>query len=43
MSDESVAANRKLLVAAVDNAFAMREGVEVMNPQMAAELVGMQA
>jgi predicted AAA+ superfamily ATPase len=37
-----VKASRKLLVAAVDSAFAMRDGVEVMNPLMAADLVGMQ-
>ena len=35
-----VKASRKLLVAAVDSAFAMRDGVEVMNPLMAADLVG---
>jgi predicted AAA+ superfamily ATPase len=34
-----VKASRKLLVAAVDSAFAMRDGVEVLNPLMAAELV----
>ena len=34
-----VKASRKLLVAAVDSAFAMRDEVEVMNPLMAAELV----
>lgn len=38
-----VKASRKLLVAAVDSAFAMRDGVEVMNPLMAAELVAVQA
>ncbi len=37
-----VKASRKLLVAAVDSAFAMRDGVEVMNPLMAAELVAAQ-
>ncbi len=36
-----VKASRKLLVAAVDSAFAMRDGIEVMNPLMAANLVGM--
>ncbi len=35
-----VKASRKLLVAAVDSTFAMRDGVEVMNPLVAAELVG---
>jgi hypothetical protein len=34
-----VKASRKLLVAAVDGAFAMRDGVEVLNPLMAAVLV----
>lgn len=34
-----VKASRKLLVAAVDSTFAMRDGVEVLNPLMAAELV----
>jgi len=38
-----VKASRKLLVAAVDSAFAMRDGVEVMNPLMAAKLVAVQA
>jgi predicted AAA+ superfamily ATPase len=37
-----VKASRKLLVAAVDSAFAMRDGVEVMNPLVAAELVAAQ-
>lgn len=40
---DDVKASRKLLVAAVDTAFAMRGGVEVMNPLMAADLVAMQA
>jgi predicted AAA+ superfamily ATPase len=37
-----VKASRKLLVAAVASAFAMRDGVEVMHPLMAADLVAEQ-
>jgi predicted AAA+ superfamily ATPase len=37
-----VQATRKLLVASVENAFPMRDGVEVMNPLMAANLVARQ-
>jgi predicted AAA+ superfamily ATPase len=37
-----VKASRKLLVAAVDSAFAMRDGVEVLNPLMAASWVAAQ-
>lgn len=37
-----VKASRKLLVAAVDSAYAMRDGVDVMNPLVAAELLALQ-
>lgn len=39
LAADDVKASRKLLVAAVDTAFSMRGGVEVMNPLMAANLV----
>lgn len=39
---DDVNASRKLLVAAVDTAFAMRGGVEVMNPLVATNFVSMQ-
>ena len=38
-----VHATRKLLVAAVDSAYPMRDGVEVMNPLAAAHLIASQA
>ena len=37
-----VKASRKLLVAAVDSVYAMRDGVDVMNPLAAAELLALQ-
>jgi predicted AAA+ superfamily ATPase len=37
-----VGASRKILVAPVDRAFPMRDGVEVMNPLMAANMVAAQ-
>jgi hypothetical protein len=37
-----IKASRKLLVAAIDNAYPMRDGIEVMNPLMAANLVAAQ-
>jgi predicted AAA+ superfamily ATPase len=38
-----VNATRKLVVAAVDQPFPMRDGIEVMNPLMAANLIAMQS
>lgn len=43
LAASDVHATRKLLVAAVDSAYPMRDGVEVMNPLAAAHLIASQA